>query len=215
MSRSAVLFGILGAVMCVGVGTRLRRGSPEVPSINVLTRLNGPVYVIAVEPVAPESLQAFTEALAQVLPLEVIFSDQWHADERHLLSWEGDLYNADLLIDTLRPMIPRGTRIIGVTDQPMHDEDHWWLYGKARDVCIVSTAHLWRDEWSSDRDWNDQLFRSRLAKVGVHEFGHSAGFQHCEDSRCVMYFATDLWMLDGIEPLFCRKCLEQWLQWNR
>jgi archaemetzincin len=96
----------------------------------------------------------------------------------------------------------------------MHDEDHWWLYGKARRVCIVSTAHLWRDEWSTDRDINDPLFRSRLGKVGVHEFGHSVGFQHCDDPKCVMYFCTELWMLDNTSAELCRNCVRNWLLWN-
>jgi predicted Zn-dependent protease len=182
--------------------------------MGVLARLRGPVYVVAVEPVAAESLRAFAEALAQALPLEVRLTAEWRADERHRLAWDGDLYDVDHLLDVLRQTVPTGTRVIGVTDQPMHDEDHWWLYGKAGDVCIVSTAHLWRDEWSPERDANDPLFRSRLAKVGVHAFGHSAGFQHCDDMRCVMYFSTELWMLDGSEPEVCRQCIETWLQWN-
>src|SRR5262245_24618449 len=102
---SAVLFGILGAVVCVGVGTRLLHSSPEVPSIRVLSRLNGPVYVIAVEPVSADSLRAFTDAISHALPLEVRLTDKWVIDERQWLSWEGDIYDADELIDVMRQAV--------------------------------------------------------------------------------------------------------------
>jgi predicted Zn-dependent protease len=211
--RSIALAGTLGVVACVWAGSLLWSGSRPDQSMRVLTRLTGPVYVVAVEPVSPESLLAFAEALGQALPLKVQLTYSWRIDERKALSWDGDVYDVDQLLDVLWRTVPRGTRVIGVTDQPVHDEDHWWLYGKAGDVCIVSTAHLWRDEWS-DHDPNDPLFRERLTKVGVHEFGHSAGFHHCDDTRCVMHFCTELWMLDATEPVLCRSCVEKWLKWN-
>ena len=117
--------------------------------------------------------------------------------------------------DSVRALTPPGDHTIGITDQPMHDEDHWWLYGKARlsgRTSLVSTGHLWLDDHEGDtHQW---LLCERLGKVGVHEFGHSVGFTHCEDPRCVMRFATELWMLDQTRAGFCGGCVNNWLVWH-
>jgi archaemetzincin len=79
-------------------------------------------------------------------------------------------------------------------------------------VAIVSTAHLWADDAVGDA--RHPLFRDRLAKVGVHELGHTLGFQHCDDARCVMKLSTQLDTLDYTRPIFCKACLESWLAWH-
>jgi len=212
--RLCWLCGFLGISMLtlLVAWTWKRREDP--PSMQALSQIGGPIYIVRVEPVREESFRAFAECLAAVIRVEVQATDRWRVDERHLLSWEGDLYDVDGLLDQIVSTIPKGARVIGVTDQPMHDEDHWWLYGKGGRAAVVSTAHLWRDEWSEARDVQDSLFRERLAKVGVHELGHCLGFQHCEQPHCVMWFSTELWMLDRSGTVFCQKCLRGWLSWN-
>ncbi len=170
------------------------------------------LYIVRIEPVANESVEAFVTTLSPWLPVEVRVSDEWRLDERHTLTWDGDLYDVDYLIDRLVDTVPRGTRVMAITDQAMHDEEHWWLYGKGGEAAIISTAHLWADD--AEGDARHPVFRERLAKVGVHELGHCLGFQHCNDTRCVMRFSTELHTLDATRPRFCNQCIRTWRSWN-
>lgn len=179
---------------------------------DALRRVPGPVYVVRMEPVANESIEAFVEAITPWLPWKVRLAPEWTLDARYELSWDGDVYDVDRLLDRLAEIVPRDTLVVGLTDQPMHDEEHWWLYGKGGQVAIVSTAHLWAE--FDVRDQANPLFRDRLAKVGLHELGHNLGFQHCDDAQCVMRFSTELYMLDTTRPISCRACVKKWLQWH-
>jgi archaemetzincin len=203
-------------IMCVSAAVTgaywLWPASAEPAPQDALRLVSGPVYVVRVEPVTNESIEAFVEAITPWLPWEVRLAPEWTVDERRELSWEGDLYDVDHLLDWLAGIVPRGALVVGLTDQPMHDDEHWWLYGKGGEVAIVSTAHLWAE--FEVPDCAHPLFRDRLAKVGVHELGHNLGFQHCDDAQCVMKFSTELYMLDATRPIFCRACLKTWLSWH-
>jgi archaemetzincin len=173
-----------------------------------VARISGPLYVMRVEPVTDDAIAAMVESLAPHLPIEVRATDEWVLDDRHLLQWDDDLYNSEIIVARLEEITPPGTRVLGVTDQPMFDEGHWWLFGTAQlggRTGVVSTAHLWVDDIPGDTA--HPLFRERLSKVGVHEFGHTLGFVHCEQSRCIMRFSTDVGVLDHKRHTFCRMCL--------
>jgi len=181
-------------------------GRPLPPA--AVAQIAGPLFVMRVEPVRDESVRAMVESVATHLPIEVRATDDWVLDDRHLLQWEEDLYNSETIVGRLAEITPPGTRVLGVTDQPMYDEGHWWLFGTAQfggRTAVVSTAHLWVDDIPGDT--THALFRARLSKVGVHEFGHTRGFVHCDRPRCVMRFSTDVGVLDHKRHTFCRMCL--------
>ena len=136
----------------------------------------------------------------------------WILDERDTLRWEDDLYDSQVLVARLEEMTPPGTRVLGITDQPMFDVGHWWLFGTAQlggRTAVLSTAHLWVDDIPGDT--KHPLFRDRLAKVGIHEFGHTLGFVHCPNARCVMEFSPSVGVLDVSRYTFCKTCLN----WTR
>ena len=174
-----------------------------------LGRIRGPLYVVKVEPVTDDAVRALVKSLAPHLPIEVRATGEWSLDERHTLTWDGDLYNSQVLVARLEEITPPGTRVLGITDQPMFDEGHWWLFGTGQlggRTAVVSTAHLWFDDIPGDTA--HPVFRDRLSKVGVHEFGHTLAFMHCPtDPRCVMWFSSEVRMLDEGRHTFCRRCL--------
>ena len=173
-----------------------------------VANISGPLYIVRVEPVCDGAVQAMAESLASHLPIEVRATDEWALDDRDILRWADDLYDSEKIVYRLEEITPPGTRVLGVTDQPMFDEGHWWLFGTAQlggRTAVVSTAHLWVDDIPGDTA--HPLFRQRLSKVGVHEFGHTRGFVHCDHARCVMRFSTDVGVLDHKRHTFCRMCL--------
>jgi len=202
---------LLGALLTTG-GTTLAYwlwpdlGRP-MPAAAAAT-ISGRLYIMRVEPVTDDSIQAMAESLATHLPIEVRATDEWVLDDRHILRWEDDLYDSEKIVYRLEEITPPGTHVLGVTDQPMVDEGHWWLFGTAQlggRTAVVSTAHLWVDDIPGDTA--HPLFRERLSKVGVHEFGHTRGFVHCEHARCIMRFSTDVGVLDHKRHTFCKMCL--------
>lgn len=213
-TRLRLLLGVLAAIISLGAGYYLWPDSRSLEA--TLRREVGTLYVVRVEPVSDASIQAFVESFQPLVPFKVVATRDWSIDERRQLEWDEDKYDATMLLERLREATPRDKFVLGVTDQAMHDEEHWWLYGKAgidSHSGIISTAHLWVEGW--ERDWRQPLFRERLGKVGVHEFGHAAGFSHCSDPKCVMWFASEISMVDRTFSRFCRDCETSWLLWHQ
>lgn len=176
---------------------------------SAVDRLAGPLYIVRVEPVTDASIQSLVASLAPHLPIAVEATDRWSLDDRASLQWDEDLYDSRIIIEQLEDMTPPGTRVLGVTDQPMFDTGHWWLFGTAQlggRTGIVSTAHLWVDDIPGRTA--DPLFRTRLSKVGVHEFGHTLSLIHCSKPKCVMYFSAEVSDLDAGTHSLCKNCLD-------
>lgn len=211
-TRLSVLVGLLGAACAATAAYWFWPATSSKLPKDAFGNPPTPIHVVRIEPVSAGSIEALIGALRPWAPVPLVPNDAWTLDERHTLSWEGDMYDADELMDRLAERIPLGSRVLAVTDQPMHDEEHWWLYGKGGNAAIISTAHLWADD--AEGDSRHPLFRERLAKVGVHELGHCLGFSHCEETTCVMRFATKLWMLDATRPKFCPLCMKGWRSWH-
>lgn len=182
-------------------------GRPLPPA--ALATLPGPIRIVRVQPVREESVRALVESLPPHLAVDLRVADEWVIDERQMLQWDEDLYYAPHLLERLAELAPPGFGLLGVTDQPMYEEGHWWLFGiaDAERPALVSTAHLWFDDIEGDTA--HPIFRDRLSKVAVHEVAHSLGFMHCPNPRCVMFFSSSLGMLDRGRHTFCKTCLDR------
>jgi len=96
-------------------------------------------------------------------------------------------YRADVLLDYLREIGgDRYDKIIGLTTKDISATKgkhyDWGIFGYGSlggKPCVVSTYRLRRGA-----SW--KLFRNRLAKVVIHELGHTFGLDHCPTPGCVM-----------------------------
>src|SRR5262245_11999122 len=185
--RSHFLLATIAASTCLTTGYWLWPDQGRPLTATVAARFSGPLYVVRVEPVTDAAVAALVESLSPHLPVPVRATDDWVLDERGSLRWEEDLYDSRVLIARLNEITAADTRVLGITDQPMFEEGHWWLYGTAQlggRAAVVSTAHLWVDYIAGNTE--HPIFRQRLSKVAVHEIGHTLGFSHCTNQRCVM-----------------------------
>lgn len=91
-------------------------------------------------------------------------------------------YRALVILDHLAERRPAGQdKIVALThsDISVKTPEHadWGIMGLARlggECCVISSFRLKRDKPSQ------KLFQERLAKVSLHEVGHTLGLPHCD-----------------------------------
>lgn len=97
-------------------------------------------------------------------------------------------YKADKLLDLLDQETGADfTKVIGLTTQDISSRKgeiaDWGIFGLGQlggRACVVSTYRLHAGKAS------EPVFQSRLAKVSIHELGHTFGLDHCPNTGCFM-----------------------------
>ena len=117
-------------------------------------------------------------------------------------------YRADSLIAWLRRNCPEGySKVLGITTSDISttkgEHADWGIFGLGYcpgKSCVVSGYRL-------KNEGNEKL-KERLAKVAVHELGHTFGLPHCKaDDRCVMNDACGtIKEVDENELMMCARC---------
>ncbi len=86
-----------------------------------------------------------------------------------------------------------------------------YVFGEAQvggRCAVVSGFRLRRNPDGTDVSL--EHYYERLAKVALHETGHTFSLFHCDDSRCLMHFASTVERLDRIRLFFCSRCDFLW-----
>jgi archaemetzincin len=105
-----------------------------------------------------------------------------------------------------RPSAP-DRRVLGVTVGDLYVPVLTFVFGEAQvdgNCATVSTARLREEFYGLPAD--EALFRARLIKESVHEFGHTFGLRHCADWRCVMSSSYAVERLEVKSARFCAAC---------
>ncbi|BBM86381.1 hypothetical protein [Candidatus Uabimicrobium amorphum] len=120
-------------------------------------------------------------------------------------------YSAGLLNDYLAGQRKNYFKLMGVIDEDMAVPAHAYLFGLAslsRDVFVVSLTRL-RESYYHRKE-NSKLFRSRLYKITMHEYGHTFGLSHClSTGTCLMRFIGSVRDLDYSDCGFCWVCCQR------
>jgi archaemetzincin len=117
-------------------------------------------------------------------------------------------YRADKLLDFLDGRLPAdGVRILGLTGADISTTKgavyDWGVLGLGRldgSSCVISELRCRR------RSTGAANARERLAKVAVHEVGHTLGLQHCPNRGCLMEDAEGQVTTCDREYDFCARC---------
>ncbi|MHC4549596.1 MAG: hypothetical protein ACYTEZ_12555 [Planctomycetota bacterium] len=108
-----------------------------------------------------------------------------------------------------------GTILFGLVDEDIGSPLFTFHFGRARvrgRAAIVSVARLRPQFYGFAAD--PGLTVQRTEREILHELGHVAGLHHCDDYRCLMYFASSVHAIDLRDPSFCAACaaaLPDWL----
>jgi archaemetzincin len=117
-------------------------------------------------------------------------------------------YRAERLLDVLDARLPAGgSRILGLTGADIsttkgavHD---WGVLGLGRIGGVSSVISDFRCRMKAR---GAAHARTRLAKVAVHESGHTLGLEHCPTRGCLMEDAEGAVATCDREYDFCARC---------
>lgn len=117
-------------------------------------------------------------------------------------------YRAERLLDFLDTRLPPdGTRILGLTAVDISTEKgpfvDWGILGLGR---IGGTSSVISEHRCRMKSHGPTNAREGLAKVAVHEAGHTLGLQHCPNRGCLMEDANGHVATCDREYDFCDRC---------
>jgi archaemetzincin len=119
-------------------------------------------------------------------------------------------WRAEKILDAMDADLPKGAwKVVAVTAAEISttkgDIQDWGIGGLGNidgTSCVVSTFLVRKH--SKD----PAAYARRMAELGVHEFGHTLGLDHCPTPRCVMSDAKGklIRSLDSSSGQFCDRC---------
>jgi archaemetzincin len=117
-----------------------------------------------------------------------------YALPKTLLNRETGQLRVDLALSDVAQRYRRSGyfRVLGVTAKDITIPNYNFLFGLAETgdfACMMSVHRL---SWGAD----EKLTRERIAKIALHEIGHTLGRGHTPDTDSVMVYADSLSGLD-------------------
>lgn len=145
------------------------------------------------------ALRAFFPVEVRRLPVTKMPPKAWYPP-RHR-------WRADVLVDWLAGRLPKdGAKILGLTQSDISttkgDVPDWGVLGLATldgKGCVLSTFRARRRTTAVGT-------RERIAKVAVHEVGHTFGLEHCPTEGCLMEDARGQVATLDPEDDLCPRC---------
>lgn len=146
------------------------------------------------------NIQAMLEAPVEMLPEMAIPEEAFQTQRCQ--------YDAGLVLKYLAQFsFPHHSRILAVTDVDLCTPILTFVLGEAEmglSLAIVSDFRLKHMEDGGMA--SEGIYFERLAKVALHEIGHTFSLYHCETPRCLMRYSHQLSHLDGLDIFFCERC---------
>lgn len=158
-------------------------------------------------PLPPADLEFTLRSLAYFFPNEVVVlpsrplpAAAYHPPRQR--------YRAEKILDRMVSETPEDAQVmVGLTTVDISttkdDYEDWGILGLATvsgRECVISRFRAARGAK------NDQHTRQRLAKVVVHEIGHTLGLSHCPEYGCLMEDGKGSVLTTDHELDFCRSC---------
>jgi archaemetzincin len=125
--------------------------------------------------------------------------NQWKSSD--VLQWLLDRYKKLYSKETRR------TKILAICNFDAYSDKLNFVFGEAHlggKICAIYLPRLRQEFYGLKPD--KSLFYQRIVKEAVHELGHAFGLNHCENTKCVMYFSNSLSDTDIKTNHLCNVC---------
>jgi len=112
-------------------------------------------------------------------------------------------YLADRLLAELKlRSTPANTHLLAITDADITVGDMNFLFGLADMPGNIAVMSLHRLRPKRRTEEAADLLLQRAVKIAVHELGHTFGFRHCPNEKCVMHYADTAFGVDLTDRTF-------------
>lgn len=109
-----------------------------------------------------------------------------------------------LLVELEKHDVRDAARVVGIIDSDTGARGLNYVFGQARlpgRFAVVALPRLRQSLRARPAD--AARFRERVLKITIHELGHTFGFVHCPDRKCVMHFSNAIGEADYAGVHYC------------
>jgi archaemetzincin len=128
-----------------------------------------------------------------------------------------DQLDAGALLEILETLPREHSRLlVGVTGEDVAIPVFTFVFGLARQggtACLVSLARTDPEFYGLPPDLEQR--DERAVREVLHELGHLAALEHCQDRGCLMSFAGNIEKVDTRGSRFCPSCSDRLPRWLR
>jgi archaemetzincin len=164
----------------------------------------GRVVLVPIGPLPANVLADLQRGLAPILKREVTIGDEVPLPPAGFDALRNQ-YVANALLEQLeRNDVADAARVVGIIDSDVYAPGLNYVFGQARlpgRFAVVALPRLRQSLRARPED--AARFRERVLKTTIHELGHTFGFVHCPDRKCVMHFANAIGEADYSGVHYC------------
>jgi archaemetzincin len=163
----------------------------------------GRIVLVPIGQVPANVLADLQRELAPILKREVTIGDE--IPKQAGFDKSRNQYVADALLEQLeRNDVLDAARVVGIIDSDVGAPGLNYVFGQARLPGRFAVVALPRLRQSlRGRPEDAARFRERVLKITIHELGHTFGFVHCPDRKCVMHFSNSIRETDYSGVQYC------------
>jgi len=165
--------------------------------------------VIVLVPIGPVPMAVLVHlqlGLPSILKRDVIIGAGIPLPGTAFVASRNQYLGSALLDDLEQHDVSQAERVVGVIDADAFAPGLNFIFGQAKlpgRYAVVALPRL-RDSFRG-RPENVAKFVDRALKETVHELGHTFGFEHCPNRKCVMHFSNSFGDTDYKDARFCER----------
>ena len=164
------------------------------------------IVLVPIGPVPMAVLDHLQRGLPSILKRDVIIGAAIPLPKTALVASRNQYLGSALLDDLEQHDVPGAERVVGVIDADAFAPGLNFIFGQAKlpgRYAVVALPRF-RDSFRG-RPENVAKFQDRALKETVHELGHTFGFEHCPNRKCVMHFSNSFGDTDYKDARFCER----------